>query len=203
MPTIRHIAAAAALLLPLVAAPAFAQTSDVAPNTMPKPAKSVPKAEQQAEIRKAAREAIGKFEQAEPKIREELAAAPGYAVFTTYGLSFMIGGAGGKGLVHDAATKKDTFMQMAQASAGVQIGAAESQTLVVFKSKKAMDAFVNSGWTAEAGGGGSAGAAGKSAGGTTAAMIGAESTVYTITKNGLQAGGAVAGTKFWKDKALN
>lgn len=203
MPSFRHAAAAAALLLPLVAAPALAQPSDIAPNAAPKPARQVPKAEQQAEIRKAAREAIAKFEQAEPKIREQLAAAPGYAVFTTYGLSFMIGGAGGKGLVHDAATKQDIFMHMAQASAGVQIGAAESQTLVIFRSKKAMDAFVNSGWTAEAGGGGSAGAGGKSAGGTTAAMIGAESMVYTITKNGLQAGGAVAGTKFWKDKALN
>ena len=203
MTPIRRAAAAAALLLPLVAAPAAAQQSDIAQNPAPKPAKQVPKAEQQAEIRKAAQDALAKFEATEPKIKGEIAAAPGYAVFTTYGLSFMIGGAGGKGLVHDAATKKDTFMQMAQASAGVQIGAAESQTLIVFKSKKAMDAFVSKGWTAEAGGGGSAGAAGKSAGGTTGQMIGAESMVYTITKTGLQAGGAVAGTKFWKDKALN
>lgn len=201
MSAIRRRALAVALLLPLVAAPVLAQ--DVSPNTVPAPKKAVPKAEQQAEIRKAAREAIPKFEAAEPRIRDELARAPGYAVFTTYGLSFMIGGAGGKGLVHDVASKKDTFMQMAQASAGVQIGASESQTLIVFKSRKAMDAFVTSGWTAEAGGGGSAGAAGKSAGGTTSQMIGAETMVYTITKNGLQAGGAVAGTKFWKDKALN
>lgn len=203
MPSFRH--GAAALLLSVVATAASAQTPtpDVMPNPTPRPAKPVSKAEQQAEIRKAAREAIPKFEAVEPKIREELARAPGYAVFTTYGLSFMIGGAGGKGLVHDVASKKDTFMQMAQASAGVQIGAAESQTLIVFKSRKAMDAFVNSGWTAEAGGGGSAGVGGKSAGGSTAEMIGADSMVWTITRNGLQAGGAVAGTKFWKDKSLN
>lgn len=201
MHTFRRAAAAALVLLPLAAAPAAAQGDK--PHTMPPPAKSVPKAERQAEIRKAATEAIDKFVATEPRIKGELAAAPGYGVFTTYGLSFLIGGAGGKGLVRDAATKKDVFMDMAQASAGVQIGASESQTLILFKSKKAMDTFVNAGWTVEGGGGGSAGAAGKSAGGSTSAMIGAESTVYTMTKNGLQAGGAIAGSKFWKDKALN
>ena len=30
-----------------------------------------------------------------------------------------------------------------------------------------------------------------------------DATYYTLTKNGLQAGVAVAGTKFWKDKELN
>ena len=30
-----------------------------------------------------------------------------------------------------------------------------------------------------------------------------EAHYYTLTKNGLQAGVALAGTKFWKDKELN
>jgi lipid-binding SYLF domain-containing protein len=43
-------------------------------------------------------------------------------------------------------------MDMAQASAGLQAGIAESETLIVFKNAKAMQEFVDKGW--EAGGGG-------------------------------------------------
>jgi lipid-binding SYLF domain-containing protein len=201
MNPIRRASIVAALLLPLATGTVLAQ--DVKPNTMPPPKKVVPKAEQQAEIRSKTTAALEKFYTTDPKIKGEVAAAPGYAVFTTYGLSFMLGGAGGKGLVHDNATKKETFMDLAQASAGVQIGASESDMLVIFPNKKAMTDFVEKGWTAGAGGGGSMGAAGKTAGGTTGQKMGSESMVYTITKNGLQAGGAVEGTKVWKDKALN
>jgi lipid-binding SYLF domain-containing protein len=201
MNPIRRASIAAAVLLPMLTGAALAQ--DVKPNTMPPPKKVVPKAEQQAEIRSKTTAALEKFYSTEPKIKGEVAAAPGYAVFTTYGLSFMLGGAGGKGLVHDNATKKETFMDLAQASAGVQIGASESDMLVIFANKKAMTDFVEKGWTAGAGGGGAMGAAGKTAGGTTGQKMGSESMVYTITKNGLQAGGAVEGTKVWKDKKLN
>jgi len=201
MNPIRRASIVAALLLPLATGTVLAQ--DVKPNTMPPPKKVVPKAEQQAEIRSKTTAALEKFYTTDPKIKGEVAAAPGYAVFTTYGLSFMLGGAGGKGLVHDNATKKEVFMDLAQASAGVQIGASESDMLVIFANKKAMTDFVEKGWTAGAGGGGTMGAAGKTAGGTTGQKMGSESMVYTITKNGLQAGGAVEGTKVWKDKALN
>lgn len=201
MNPIRRASIAATVLLPILTGSVLAQ--DVKPNTMPPPKKVVPKAEQQAEIRSKTTAALEKFYTTEPKIKGEVAAAPGYAVFTTYGLSFMLGGAGGKGLVRDNATKKETFMDLAQASAGVQIGASESDMLVIFADKKAMSDFVEKGWTAGAGGGGTMGAAGKTAGGTTGQKMGSESMVYTITKNGLQVGGAVEGTKVWKDKALN
>lgn len=161
------------------------------------------KADKQAEIRKAAQTSLEKFYQAEPRIKGEVAKAPGYAVFTTYGLSFIVGGAGGKGLVHDNKTGKDSYMAMAQASAGVQAGIAESETLIVFSSAKAMNNFVSKGWEFGGGGGVGAGAANKTVGGASGENAFAGGAYYTLTKNGLQAGGAVAGTKFWKDKELN
>ena len=161
------------------------------------------KAEKQAELRKVSKATLEDFYKAEPKIKGQMAKAPGYATFTTYGLSFLIGGAGGKGVVHDKKTGKDTFMEMAQASAGVQIGASQSRILIVFKNTQAMKQFVEKGWEFGGGGGVQAGAGGKSVGPGTGENVIADAVYYTLTPNGLQLGGAVAGTKFWKDSDLN
>ena len=159
------------------------------------------KTKKQAEIRKVTQAALQKFYKAKPELKGDVEKAPGYAVFTTYGLSFLIGGAGGKGIAHDNKRKKDTFMHLAQASAGAQIGASESETLIVFPTQKALDEFVDKGWEASGGGSVQAGAAGKSAGPASGGTTNAN--YYTLTKNGLQVGLAVAGTKIWKDKDLN
>ncbi|MBK8385858.1 MAG: hypothetical protein ABTS22_03730 [Accumulibacter sp.] len=159
------------------------------------------KASKQTEIRAVTQASLEKFYAAQPELKAQVAKAPGYGVFTTYGLSFLVGGAGGKGLVHNNKTKKDTFMAMAQASAGGEVGIAESETLIVFASAKSMDWFVNKGWEGGGGGGLQAGAGGKSAG--VAGGGGPGGAYYTLTKNGLQAGVAVKGSKFWKDGDLN
>ena len=160
------------------------------------------KANKQSEVRKVTSTSLEKFYKADPKLKGEVAKAPGYAVFTTYGLSFIVGGAGGKGLAHDNKTKKDTFMHMAQASAGAQIGIAESETLIVFASQKDFGEFITKGWEASGGGSVQAGAGGKSVGPASGGQ-GAEAKTYTLTKNGLQVGMAVAGAKFSKDDDLN
>jgi len=159
------------------------------------------KATKQAEIRQVTQASLQKFYAAQPDLKARVAKAPGYAVFTTYGLSFLVGGAGGKGLAHNNRTGKDTFMAMAQASAGAEIGLAESETLIIFDSAKSLDWFVSKGWEGGGGGGMQAGASGKSAG--VAGGGGPGGAYYTLTKNGLQAGVAVRGTKFWQDKDLN
>jgi lipid-binding SYLF domain-containing protein len=182
----RTIAIAAAAILSFAATGAFAQSA---------------KEKNQAEVRTKAQEALEAFYKAEPKVKAAVEKAPGYAVFTTYGLSFLIGGAGGKGLVHDNKTKHNTYMDLAQASAGLQLGAQEARYLFVFKDAASLQRFINSGW--EAGAEGGAGAkAGKTGGGGTGGQF-TGGSVYSLTKTGFQAGGAVAGTKVWKDKELN
>ena len=188
---LRDLFLTAVLGLPLAAGTALAADAD--------------KAKKQSEIRKVTKATLERFYKSNPKLRTEVAKAPGYAVFTTYGLSFIIGGAGGSGMAHDSKTGKDTFMNMAQASVGVQIGAAESETLIIFKSSKALTQFVDKGWEFGGGGAVEAGAGGKTVGLPEAGgeNVIAEAAYYTLTKNGLQAGGAMAGTKFWKSSDLN
>jgi len=160
------------------------------------------KQKQQAELRKVAAKSLKEFYKAQPGLQADVTKAPGYAVFTTYGLSFFVGGQGGKGLVHDNATKKNTYMAMAQASAGIQAGLAESRVLIVFSSAAEMNDFVNSGWVASGTAAAGAGTGKENASASGGATFG-QSRYYTLTKTGLQAGGAVAGTKFWKDESLN
>jgi len=161
------------------------------------------KAKKQAEIRKATSASLQKFYKADPKLQDAVAKSPGYAVFTTYGLSFILGGAGGKGLATDNKTKKVTYMDMAQASAGVQIGASESETLIIFKNSTALQNFIDKGWEASGSAAAQAGAGGKSVGPGAGEQVISDASYYMLTKNGLQAGLAVAGTKYWKDKDLN
>ena len=161
------------------------------------------KAAKQAEVKTKAVQALQDFYKADPKLKAEVAKAPGYAVFTTYGLSFGLGGAGGKGVAHDNGSKKDTYMSIGQASAGLQIGASDTRYLFVFDSPKALANFIENGWDASAAASAGAGT------GTGAANVGAGAgniqggNMYALTKAGLQAGAAVSGMKAWKDKDLN
>jgi len=161
------------------------------------------KAAKQSEVKAKAAQALQDFYKADPKLKDAVAKAPGYAVFTTFGLSFGLGGAGGKGIAHDSKAKKDTYMDLAQASAGLQIGASDTRYLFVFKDSKALTDFIEKGWDASAGA--SAGAGTGSQAATAGAGAGAfpGGKVYTLPQTGLQVGAALAGTKAWKDKELN
>ena len=118
-------------------------------------------------------------------------------------MSFILGGAGGRGLVHDNATNKVTYMNMGQASAGLDIGIKDYREVLVFHDRKALNQFVESGW--EIGGTADASAAVQGKGGTAAKgeLTNQPITVYPMTRTGLSAGVAAGGRKYWKDKDLN
>ncbi len=161
------------------------------------------KAAKQAEIVKSTQAALERFYKARPELKAAVANAPGYGIFTTYGVSFLIGGSGGTGLAHDNKTRKNTFMNVGGASAGLQLGAAQTEMLFVFKTPAALKKFVDSGWEITNTATASAGASGATAGRGRGETAPQDAETYTLTKNGLEAGVAVGGSKFWKDKNLN
>ena len=161
------------------------------------------KAAKQAEVLKKTQATMERFYSKKPELKNAVAKAPGYAVFTTYGFSFVIGGGGGSGVVHDNKTKRNTFMEVGGASVGFQLGAAQTEILIVFKTAEAMNKFIEKGWEAGGSATASVGASGSTAGGGKGVAAGEEAESYPLTKNGLQAGLAVGGSKFWKDKDLN
>ena len=161
------------------------------------------KAAQQAEVIKHTQATMERFYKAKPDLKAAVSAAPGYGVFTTYGVSFLIGGSGGTGLVHDNKAKKNTFMKVGGASAGLQLGASQTEMLILFKTPAAMNKFVDSGWEVTNTATASVGASGTRAGGGKGENAPQDAETYTLTKNGLEAGLAVGGSKFWKDKDLN
>jgi lipid-binding SYLF domain-containing protein len=167
------------------------------------PAYAADAAAQRAELKKMCDEALATLYKAKPETKSQVAKAPGYGCFSSFGVSFILGGAGGRGLVHDNATKKDTYMNMGQATAGLDVGIKDYREVLVFNDRAALKQFVESGW--EFGGTADASAAIQGKGGTAAKgeVTNQPITVYPMTRTGLSAGVAAGGRKYWKDKDLN
>lgn len=160
-------------------------------------------AAKRAEIRKMCDEALATLFKAKPEMKQQIEKAPGYGCFTSFGMSFFVGGAGGSGLVHDRAAKKDIFMNMGAASGGLDFGVKSYREVLVFKDTATLRKFVDSGWEFGGGGTATAKAGGKGVGGDKAEVTSGPIEVFPITSTGLALGISAAGRKYWKDKDLN
>jgi len=139
-----------------------------------------------------------------PQAKAEIDDAEGYAVFSNIGVQlFLIGGGGGRGVVHDNHSNIDTYMKMATASVGLGLGVKDFRALFIFHDRKALDSFIRKGWDfsgeadAAARGGDKGGEIGEGA------SFRKKVSVYQFTKNGLVLQASLHGTKYWKDKKLN
>jgi len=166
--------------------------------------KNVSVSDQRESILKMRNETLAELYKTKPETKDKIARAPGYAVFSTYGLTVVfVGGAGGKGVAVDNQTKKETFMEEGSASVGLGLGGTEVRTVFIFNDPQALNEFINKGW--EFGAQGQLQAQADDKGGTTSASTSFSNSteIYQLGKNGLMAQATVAGTKFWKDKELN
>lgn len=140
---------------------------------------------------------------AKQSARAEIAAAPGYAVFSNASVNVILAGVGGGyGVVHNNATGADTYMKMGEIGIGLGAGVKDYRIVFVFHDAGTMNDFITNGWAF----GGQADAAAKA--GDKGAAIGGEAiidrvTVYQLTESGLALQATLKGTKYWRDKDLN
>jgi lipid-binding SYLF domain-containing protein len=158
----------------------------------------------QAEVRKAAQEALNAVYKAQPSARAAVESAAGYAAFSNFGMKILFAGGGsGKGIAVNNKTQATTYMKMAEVQAGLGFGAKKFQLVWVFETEKALDSFVNSGWEigAQATAAAKAGDKGTSYQGAIAVSPGV--WLYQFTGDGLALELTAKGTKYYKDSDLN
>jgi len=169
------------------------------------PAKATPAdpAKGRAERRKMCDKALADLLKAKPELKGRIASSAGYGCFSSFGISFFLGGAGGGGLVHDNATKRDVYMNMGQASGGLDFGVKKYREVLIFKDAKTLKEFTDKGWEFGGQAGATAAAAGSGATAEKSEVGTSPIEVYPMTDTGLAVGVAAAGRKYWKDKDLN
>lgn len=161
------------------------------------------KIEKQQHILEMKQQVLTKLYTKKPDTRQQITAAPGYAVFSNANVNLFLVAAGtGYGVVTDNLSGNYTYMNMAEGGVGLGIGVKDYRIVMVFHTTAAMNSFVNKGWTF----GGNADAAVKAS--DKGASVEGEAyfgdvTVYTMTESGLALQATIKGTKFWKDSELN
>jgi lipid-binding SYLF domain-containing protein len=140
----------------------------------------------------------------QPTAQELIKKSAGYAVFNNMGTNLLLlSTARGAGVAVNSKTKRDTFMKMISAGAGLGLGVKNYRVVFAFETEQALAHFLDSGWS----GSGQADAAAKTSksGGaySGAAMVEPGVWVYQITKKGLALQLTLQGTKFYKDDDLN
>lgn len=165
---------------------------------------SKPVAQQRAEILKQNDQIMDRLYRLEPHAKELVAKSVGYATFSNFGMKILIAGGGsGSGVVMRKNNPKPVFMKMVEVQAGLGMGVKSFTVIFVFENEKALDGFVNSGWTF----GGQATAAAKyeNKGGAYegAANVAEGVWMYQLTDSGLAAEITAKGTKYYKDSDLN
>jgi lipid-binding SYLF domain-containing protein len=157
-----------------------------------------------ADIQKMERETLSRLYKAQPKARDAIAKAAGYAVFSNFGMKiFFAGGGSGKGVAVNNATKKKTYMKMVEIQAGLGMGVKKFRLVWVFENQKGLESFIESGWELGAQTTAAAQASGQGAGLAGAMSIAPGIWLYQLTDDGLALELTAKGTKYYKDSDLN
>lgn len=160
--------------------------------------------QKRASVGQMSEEALAEFYKVDPKLRSKVNGAPGYAVFSNFGLKVMVVGTGnGYGSVVDRKSGKRTYMRMIEVGGGFGFGARNYRVLFVFHDRSTLQNFIDRGL--EIGGQAEAVAKYEDEGGGLSLIVATRPgmDVYQLTKTGASATAMLAGTRYYKDDELN
>lgn len=159
--------------------------------------------ERRAAIREMRTDVLTELYQRKASARAELAASPGYGVFSNANINVILASfGGGYGVIRNNQTGTDTYMKMGEVGVGLGAGVKDYRIVFVFHDAATMNDFIETGISF----GGQADAAAKA--GDQGGAVGGEITVsnmtiYQLTESGLALQATIKGTKYWKDEDLN
>ena len=159
---------------------------------------------ERAEIRKMAKETLGRLYKVQPMARQKIPNAAGYAVFSNFGMKLGIVGSGrGEGLAVNNKTGKETFMKMLEVEGGLGYGAKSFSQIFVFEAEAPLRDFIENGWAfgSEAQADVKHEDTGQSI--QEAITLAPGVYLYQLTDTGLSAEMTAKGTKYYKDDDLN
>jgi lipid-binding SYLF domain-containing protein len=160
--------------------------------------------ERRQEIRNVTNETLNEVYNVQPKARDAVANAAGYAAFTiTDAKLVFLGGGGGKGMAVNNSTGQEIFMGADDVQVGFGLGVKKYDVLFVFRTEKALIDFSNKGWDV---GGQATIAATDSVNGDSlegAVSVAPDIWMYQLTDKGLEASITVRGIHYFQVKELN
>jgi lipid-binding SYLF domain-containing protein len=170
----------------------------------PQTSRAASKDEQREVVRKAAAETLERLYKVQPRSRQAIEKAAGYAVFNNFGMKILVAGGGkGEGVAVANKTKQETFMKMVEMQAGLGFGVKKFRLVFVFETQAAFDGFVNSGWELGTQATAAAKYGGQGAWAAGAISISPGIWLYQLTDDGLALELTAKGTKYYKDDQLN
>jgi lipid-binding SYLF domain-containing protein len=103
--------------------------------------------EKRAAVRRERDKILAELAATKPEIRERLRNAAGYATFNQKDVNlFLLASGHGYGVLVDNETGAEVFMRVASLGGGVGMGVRDLRVIFLFRDRKVMDQFVQSGW---------------------------------------------------------
>ncbi len=160
--------------------------------------------EEKTEIQKMVKDTLGRLYQVQPKAKQEVQHAAGYAVFSNFGMKLGIVGSGhGEGLAVNNKTGKETFMKMLEVEGGLGYGAKTFSQIFVFETERALNDFIEKGWAFGSEAQADVKHEDRGASIQDAITLAPGVYLYQLTDTGLSAELTAKGTKYYKDDDLN